>query len=225
MAEVKAEGKAPQREQHKGDELGIIRMAGRDIRGSHSIIGALMQIKGIGYNMAHAIALAVERQHGIKMTTKIGTLSEQQTQQIETMMRDPSKSGVPNYMLNRRKDIETGADFHVIGVDQTVAVRNDIDRDIKNQTWRGFRHMYGQRVRGQRTRSTGRTGATVGVTKAKVEAAAKPAPAGKPGVPGAPASAAAAAAAGAPTAGAPAGAKPAAGGAAPAAKPAEKPAK
>ncbi len=216
-----AEGKGPQKEQ-KGDELGIIRMAGRDIRGSHSIIGALMQIKGIGYNMARAIALAVERQHGIKMTDKIGNLTDQQTAQIEDMMRNPTKAGIPNFMLNRRKDLESGMDIHVIGVDQTVVVKQDIDRDIRNQTYRGFRHMYGQRVRGQRTRSTGRTGATVGVTKAKVEAAAKPS-GGKP-TPGASSAApgAAPAAGAAPAGAAPAG-KPAA--AAPAAKPAEKPAK
>lgn len=193
-----ADEKKPQKEQ-KGEELGIIRMSGRDIRGSYSIIGALMQIKGLGYNMARSLALAVERQYGIKMNTKIGTLSEEQTGKIEQIMKDPSKAGVPNFMLNRRKDLESGLDMHVIGTDLTVAVKQDIDRDIKNQTWRGFRHMYGQRVRGQRTRSTGRTGATVGVTKAKVEAAAKAAPSGaggaKPGATAAPAAGAAPAAA------------------------------
>ncbi len=211
-----AEERKQQKEQ-KGDELGIIRMAGRDIRGSYSIIGALMQVKGLGYNMAHALALQAERQYGIKMDTKIGTLSEEQTGKIESLLKDPSRAGIPTYMLNRRKDLESGADMHVTGTDLTISVKQDIDRDIKNQTWRGFRHMYGQRVRGQRTRSTGRTGATVGVTKAKVEAAAKPAPGGKPGAPGA-------APAGAAPAAGPAPAAAPAGGAAPAAKPAEKPA-
>ncbi len=210
-----AEERKQQKEQ-KGDELGIIRMSGRDIRGSYSIVGALMQIKGIGYNMARAIAISIERQHGINMNTKIGTLNEEQMAQVEALLKDPAKAGVPHYMLNRRKDLETGSDLHVIGTDLTVSMRQDIDRDIKNQTWRGFRHMYGQRVRGQRTRSTGRTGVTVGVTKAKVEAAAKQAKAaegggGKPGAQG-PAAAAA-----------PAPAAPAAG-AAPTTKPAEKPA-
>ncbi|MEM3839209.1 MAG: 30S ribosomal protein S13 [Candidatus Micrarchaeaceae archaeon] len=200
-----ADERKPQKEQ-KGDELGIVRLAGRDIKGSYSIIGALMQIKGFGYNMARDLALSVEKMHGIKVGTKIGTLSEEQMGLIEQLMKDPAKAGIPPYMLNRRKDLETGADMHVIGTDLTVYVKQDIDRDIRNQTWRGFRHMYGQRVRGQRTRSTGRTGATVGVTKSKVEAAAKPAqPSGKQGAPGA-------APAAAPS------------GQAPAAKPAEKPA-
>ncbi|MCL5419923.1 MAG: 30S ribosomal protein S13 [Candidatus Marsarchaeota archaeon] len=170
MAEEK---QAQTREQKAADDLGIIRMAGRDIRGSYSIVGALMQIKGIGYNMARALGLAAERQYHIPMTTKIGSLTEAQTAQIEALMKDPAKAGVPVYMLNRQKDVDTGADMHVVGTDLSISVKNDIDRDIKFQTWRGMRHMWGQRVRGQRTRSTGRTGVTVGVTKAKVEAAAK----------------------------------------------------
>ncbi len=206
-----AEERRQQKEQ-KADDLGIIRMAGRDIKGSYNIVGALMQIKGIGYNMAHALALTAERQHGITANTKIGTLNEEQMAKIELLMKDPLKAGVPEYMLNRRKDVDTGITTHFVGTDLIVSVKQDIDRDIRSQSWRGLRHMYGQKARGQRTRSTGRTGATVGVTKAKVEAAAKPAPGGKPGAPGAVPAAAA------PGASAPAGATPAA------AKPAEKPA-
>ncbi len=211
-----------QQERRKDEELGIIRMAGRDVKGSYTVVAALMQIKGIGHNMANAIALAVERQYGIKAETKIGTLSDEQTGEIEKLMKEPARAGIPGFMLNRRKDLETGTDMHVIGTDLSVAVRQDIEREIRNQTWRGFRHMYGQRVRGQRTRSSGRTGATVGVTKAKVEAAAKAAraPAGGAGKPGA---APAAAAPGAAPAAAPAQGAPQAA-AKPAAKPAEKPA-
>jgi small subunit ribosomal protein S13 len=62
-----------------------------------------------------------------------------------------------------------------------VQTRQDIEDMIKQQTYVGFRHQYGQKVRGQRTRSTGRTGATVGVTKKKIQeeqkkATAAPAP-------------------------------------------------
>ncbi|MGD0511191.1 MAG: 30S ribosomal protein S13, partial [Candidatus Micrarchaeaceae archaeon] len=42
-----------------------------------------------------------------------------------------------------------------------------------SKTWRGFRHQYGQKVRGQSTRSTGRTGITVGVTKKSIQTAEK----------------------------------------------------
>ena len=49
--------------------------------------------------------------------------------------------------------------MHVVGTDLIVQTKQDIDDMVKQQTWVGFRHQYGQKVRGQRTRSTGRTGA------------------------------------------------------------------
>ena len=63
--------------------------------------------------------------------------------------------------------------MHMIGVDLTVKNRQDVDNMIRIQAWRGHRHQYGQKVRGQRTRSTGRTGATMGVMKKSAEAQAK----------------------------------------------------
>ena len=50
----------------------------------------------------------------------------------------------------------------------------------KNTKLRGFRHQYGQKVRGQKTRSTGRTGSTVGVVKKSLQPAKKGA-GGSPG--------------------------------------------
>ena len=77
--------------------------------------------------------------------------------------------------------METGKNIHIVSNDLIFNTRQDVSRDVANGTWRGFRHQYGQKVRGQHTRSTGRTGATVGVTKSKAAAAAGPAQTGKGG--------------------------------------------
>ncbi len=153
-------------------EIMIVRMSGRDINGVFTIPKALDQVKGIGSNLAHAIALEAERKLGIPMSTRIGDLSEEQLSKLEDAIKDPSSLNIPPYLFNRRKDNETGKDIHLAGVDLVVRTRQDIEHDIRIQTWRGFRHQYGQKVRGQRTRSTGRTGATIGVTKKGAEAPA-----------------------------------------------------
>ncbi|VVB77309.1 30S ribosomal protein S13 [uncultured archaeon] len=168
----------------KKEETSIVRIAGRDINGNFKIATALLRIKGINQNLASAIELLAERKFGIERTAKIGALSEQKLAEIEQIIKDPAKFGVPMYMLNRRKDLATGKDLHMVGTDLIVQTRQDIEEMIKQQTWVGFRHQYGQKVRGQRTRSTGRTGATVGVTKKKIleagkAAAAPAAPAAK----------------------------------------------
>ncbi|MDE1865690.1 MAG: 30S ribosomal protein S13 [Candidatus Micrarchaeota archaeon] len=159
----------------------IVRVAGKDMDGSLPIARALSKVKGIGHNMAQALSLAADAKLGIPTSTSIGSLSEEQVAQLEALIKDPIPSGIPWYMLNRNKDMETGKNIHIVSNDLIFNTRQDVSRDVSNGTWRGFRHQYGQKVRGQHTRSTGRTGATVGVTKSKAAPAGGPAQTGKGG--------------------------------------------
>ncbi|MGC8710294.1 MAG: 30S ribosomal protein S13 [Candidatus Micrarchaeia archaeon] len=168
-----AQPQPQQQAKAKKDETSIVRIAGRDINGNYKISKALDQVKGIGNNMANAIMLVAQRKFNINPESKIGSLGDKEISEIESIMKDPIKFGIPSYFVNRNKDRETGSSMHIIGSDLTVRVKQDVDNDIKLQTYRGFRHQYGQKVRGQKTRSTGRTGATVGVTKKTAEAAMK----------------------------------------------------
>ena len=186
----------------------IVRIVGKDIPGDKKISVGLTHIKGVGFNFANAIIGAL----GLNPNNNIGFLTESQVESIEKTLKDPSSVSFPSWLLNRRKDVETGVTTHLITSDVAFTVRNDIEREKLSNSWRGFRHTYGLKVRGQRTRTTGRKGASVGVKKG-----GKVLPAGAaPAAPGAEAAAA-------PAAAAPAAAKPAAAPAA--AKPAAAPAK
>jgi small subunit ribosomal protein S13 len=72
---------------------------------------------------------------------------------------------MPEWYVNRRKDIDTGSNQHLITSDLDFTISNDIDREKNVMSWRGYRHMFGLRVRGQCTRTTGRRGGAVGVRK------------------------------------------------------------
>jgi small subunit ribosomal protein S13 len=197
----KIEGKkaSPQPQQKKdtrSEVTSIIRIAGKDVDGSLNVQRALDEVRGIGSSMSHAIAHAVETKLGIPISSQIGSLDEKQMAAINELVKNPASVGIPHYMLNRKKDHETGQNLHLTGSELLFATRQDVTREINMRSWRGFRHQYGQKVRGQHTRSTGRTGATIGVTKkAQKEAAAaaiagekKPAGgAGKPAAAAAPA--------------------------------------
>jgi len=124
------------------------------------IIG-VSQVRGIGYNFAKAILDILK----IDQNSNIGFLTESQVEQIEKVMRDPSSINIPSWFLNRRKDIDSGENLHLITSDIEFNVRNDIEREKNTNSWRGFRHTYGLKVRGQRTRTTGRKGGAVGVRK------------------------------------------------------------
>jgi len=101
----------------------------------------------------------------IKPDQRIGYLSPEQIKSIENIIKNPSTSNFPSWFLNRRKDVETGEDKHLITSDIAFTVRNDIEREKTSGSWRGIRHMFGLKVRGQRTRCTGRKGGAVGVAK------------------------------------------------------------
>ncbi len=213
--------KAQEGKPKASEAINIVRIAGRDINGKYDIVAALRHIKGISHSMANALALLAEKNFGIAPSTTIGSLEEDKLDKLETIIKEPGKFGVPRFMLNRREDTDAGSDMHLAGTDLIVKTKQDMDSTIKLQSWIGYRRQYGQRVRGQHTRSTGRTGETVGVTKKKIQEEAKRAraPGGGPGAAAPKEEGAAPAAAGAAAQAAPAASQPAA--AAPQAKPAK----
>ena len=139
----------------------MIRILGNDIPGDKKMLVGLSQIKGVGYMFANTILNVLK----INSNQSIGYLSEEHTKSIENIIKNPSLSNFPSWFLNRRKDVETGEDKHLLTSDIAFTVRNDIEREKTTGSWRGYRHMYGLKVRGQRTRCTGRKGGAVGVAK------------------------------------------------------------
>jgi small subunit ribosomal protein S13 len=70
---------------------------------------------------------------------------------------------VPEWLANRRKDYFTGETVHLTGNDVELVRQQDVNRMQKIGSYKGIRHQRGQKVRGQRTKSTGRSEGTVGV--------------------------------------------------------------
>lgn len=165
----------------------IIRFVGTDLDGTKKIAYGLAKIRGLDVPLAHAILRIAE----IDPNKRIGNLTESEIQKIESILADPLKHGVPAWLVNRPGDLETGQPRHLVGPDLTIRIKSDIDFMQKIRTWKGIRHSLGLKVRGQRTRTTGRFGKAVGVRKAVIIAAARAAAAagvaGTAGAPGAPA--------------------------------------
>jgi len=163
----------------------IVRIVGNDIPGERKVLVGLTQIKGIGYMFANAILDSLK----ISSNANVGNLTDEQVQSIERVILDPRAANFPTWFLNRQKDVETGKDMHLITSDIEFTIRNDVERERITSSWRGYRHMFGLKVRGQRTRTTGRKGGAVGVAKGgKV----MPQKSGTPAAPAAPAAGAAA---------------------------------
>lgn len=151
-------------EKPKAEIKTIVRVANTDLDGEKPIIRAIRGIKGISYTMSRAICSV----SGFDPKMKLGSLSESEIEKLEQVIMDPIKFGIPSYLVNRRKDFETGEDIHLTGSDVDVVRRFDVQRLIDMKTYKGWRHMLGQPVRGQRTRSHFRGGKIVGVMRKAV---------------------------------------------------------
>lgn len=152
----------------------IVRLANTDLDGKRPVLLALTEVRGMGMRMAESVA----KVSGMDPAGRLGDLSEQQTDDLEKFVLNLVER-VPPWMLNRPRDRTTGEKHHYVSVDLETAVRDDINQMKMIRCYRGIRHEKGQKVRGQRTRSNGRTGMAAGVMKKKLIAAAQAAKATK----------------------------------------------
>jgi len=144
----------------------IVRIVNTDLKGEKKILMALQKIRGIGYMLSNFICHS-SKVDPLKIT---GKLSAEEISRLEDVIRNPAKYNCPSWMMNRRKDYESGQDMHLITVDWDLTVDNDIKRMKKVRSYKGVRHMLGQPVRGQRTKSNFRKNKgklSLGVVKKK----------------------------------------------------------
>jgi small subunit ribosomal protein S13 len=134
---------------------------GADVEGTLKTVYALTAIKGISLSLANAIL----RKAGINPDLRVGFLTEMDIAKIEGIIKEPAKYGLPTWLFNRRKDVETGKDEHLISADLVLRNKLDIDQAKEIRSWRGYRHAYSLKVRGQHTKTTGRAGKALGVKK------------------------------------------------------------
>ncbi len=134
---------------------------GTDVEGTLKTVYALTHIKGISLSLSNAIL----KKAGVTPDLRVGFLTETDVGKIEEVIKEPTRYGLPTWLFNRRKDVETGKDEHLISADLVLRNKLDIDQAKEIRSWRGYRHAYGLKVRGQRTKTTGRAGKALGVKK------------------------------------------------------------
>lgn len=141
----------------------IVRLAETNIDGSKPVMAALRSVKGISFMMSNIISL----KSGFG-NRKLADLSDGELKNLEEIIVNPDKHGIPAWMLNRRSDPRTGNDSHLSVSNLDFTNKMDIDKMKKFKSYRGVRHINHLPVRGQRTRgSFRRSGKTVGVSKKK----------------------------------------------------------
>lgn len=150
-------------EEKNNEELRhLVRIMNTDLQGAKPVQYALTGLPGIGRRTAILLA----RGAGVSPTAILGYLPDEDVAKLDDAI-GTFEDIVPSWMLNRQKDMTTGQDKHLLGTDIVLIFREDINTLKKIRAYRGLRHERGLKVRGQRTKSTGRRGSTVGVSRKK----------------------------------------------------------
>jgi small subunit ribosomal protein S13 len=146
-----------------GDDFSyILRMADTDMDGQKTLATALTAVRGVGARTAVQIC----KNTGFEPSSLAGHLTVEEQETLRIAIEGYAET-VPLWMLNRQRDLETGDELHLTGQQVSLTLSDDINRLRTMKCYRGVRHASGNKVRGQRGRSNGRGGLTLGVNRKK----------------------------------------------------------
>ncbi len=146
----------------------IVRLMNTDLDGEKPVTYALKDIKGVGTRVAEIVVNSTS----VDPKAKIGNLEDDDIDEIKESLVNFTDDA-PSWIVNRERDPVTGTDDHVLKGELDTVHREDINRMQKISSYKGIRHERGQKVRGQRTKSNGRTGMELGVEKKLAQAQAQ----------------------------------------------------
>lgn len=152
------ENKKHQRKEE--DDITLVRVLGKDIRGDTKIGTALTKINGISWTLSNAICKILK----LNKKQRIQDFGKEGLAQIEEFVKNPK---IPSFLKNRQKDFDDGEDKHISGVDLKLRKEFDIKRMRKIKSYKGIRHAVNLPVRGQRTKANFRRNRKQSVAAAK----------------------------------------------------------
>jgi small subunit ribosomal protein S18e len=134
-----------------------------NIDGRQKVVFALTSIKGVGRRYSNLVCKKAD----VDTFKRAGELTNEEVERVMTIVQNPRQYKIPDWFLNRQKDFKDGKYSQVLANGLDNKMREDLERLKKIRAHRGLRHAWGIRVRGQHTKTTGRRGKTVGVSKKK----------------------------------------------------------
>ena len=142
----------------------FVRIGQTDLDGTKSVERSLTEMKGIGQRTARIVTEAAD----IDRTATFGLLEDDEIDSVVDVVEN-LEDHIPTWMANRQDDFFTGESTHIVGSEVREQRRQDINRMQMIDSYKGIRHKRGQKVRGQRTKSTGRTEGTIGVNVERIK--------------------------------------------------------
>lgn len=132
--------------EQKKEIASIVRIMQTDVPGNKKLLVGLTYIKGISWTISNAVCKILN----LDPNKKFFELNEDEIGRLTEFLKNLK---LPVFLVNRRKDFETGKDLHLLTTNLEMTREFDVRRLKKIRSYRGLRHALGQPTRGQRTRS------------------------------------------------------------------------
>jgi small subunit ribosomal protein S13 len=136
----------------------FVRIGQTDLDGTKTVERSLSEMNGIGRRTARIVCEKAD----IDRTATFGRLEDDEIESVVDAVEGYVDS-IPEWLANHQKGYFTGETTHPVGNDLEMTRRQDVNRMKMVDSYKGVRHKRGQKVRGQRTKSTGRSEGTIGV--------------------------------------------------------------
>ncbi|WP_423745169.1 30S ribosomal protein S13 (plasmid) [Haladaptatus sp. SPP-AMP-3] len=155
--------------QDEDDDLRyFVRIGQTDLDGTKTVERSLSEMNGIGRRTARIVAEEAD----VDRNATFGRLDDDDIERVVEAVENYADE-VPAWLTNHRKEYFSGETTHETGNDLSMSRRRDLNRMQMIDSYKGVRHKRGQKVRGQRTKSTGRTEGTIGVNVEEIKEAAE----------------------------------------------------
>eukprot|EP00341_Mesodinium_pulex_P013904 CAMPEP_0116924332 /NCGR_PEP_ID=MMETSP0467-20121206/23437_1 /TAXON_ID=283647 /ORGANISM="Mesodinium pulex, Strain SPMC105" /LENGTH=152 /DNA_ID=CAMNT_0004603119 /DNA_START=26 /DNA_END=484 /DNA_ORIENTATION=+ len=139
----------------------ILRILNTNINGKTKVMFALTGISGVGRRFSCILCKKAD----VDMNKRAGEMTGEEIDRIQHILANPRILKIPDWLLNRRKDITDGKTSQVYSNGLQAKLRTDLERLKKMRAHRGLRHFWGLKVRGQHTKTSSRRGRVVGIKK------------------------------------------------------------
>eukprot|EP01084_Bolivina_argentea_P242577 406900_1 len=88
----------------------ILRVLNTNVDGRAKVGYALTKIPGVGRRFANIICKKAE----IDLNKRAGELTADELETVRTIIQNPRQFNIPDYFLNRNKDMRTGQTLHLV---------------------------------------------------------------------------------------------------------------
>ncbi|GAA5981580.1 hypothetical protein JCM10908_004164, partial [Rhodotorula pacifica] len=102
----------------------ILRLLNTNVDGKRKIMYALTEIKGVGRRYANLVCKKAD----VDLAKRAGELNPDELERIVTIMQNPGQFKIPQWFVNRQRDIVDGKSGHLLSNQLDSKMREDLER-------------------------------------------------------------------------------------------------